>query len=61
MDASRSEGWYQGSLSIWHSDIGIPNNIQKFSGIVNIWSSELHMSLEMSKGCEAPFLDELET
>ena len=60
-DASRSEEWHRGSLSIWHSDIGIPNNIQKFSGIVNIWSSELHLALEISKGYEAPFRVEVET
>ena len=60
MDASRSEEWHRGSLSIWHSDIGIPNNIQKLSGIVNIWSSELHVALELSKGCESPFRDEVE-
>ena len=35
MDASRSEVWEQGSLSSWHSDIGIANNIQELSGIVN--------------------------
>ena len=60
-DTSRSEEWHRGSLSIWHSDIGIPNNIQKFSGIVNIWSSELHLALEISKGYEAPFRVEVET
>ena len=32
------------SFSIWHSDIGIPNYIKKLSGIVKIWSSELHVA-----------------
>ena len=31
----KSEVWDQGSLSSWHSDIGIPNNIQEESGIIN--------------------------
>ena len=31
----KSEVWDQGSLSSWHSDIGIANNIQELSGIVN--------------------------
>ena len=46
---------------LFDSDIGIPNNIQKLSGNVNIWSSGLHVALELSKGCEAPFPDEVET
>ena len=29
MDASSGEAWDRGSLSIWHSDIGIRNNIQE--------------------------------
>ena len=45
---------------LFDSDIGIPNNIQKLSGIVNIWSSGLHVALELSKGCEDPFWDEVE-
>ena len=53
MDAYRSEEWHRGSLSIWHSDIGIPNNIQEESGIVNFWSTELCVPLEVSEGCEA--------
>ena len=36
--------WVQVSFSIWHSDIGIPNYIKKLSGIVKIWSSELHVA-----------------
>ena len=48
-DASRSEEWHRGSLSIWHSDIGIPNNTEKLSGIVKIWSSGFHVALESSK------------
>ena len=35
MDSSRSEEWQRWSLSIWHSDIVIPNNIPKLSGIIN--------------------------
>ena len=38
----------QVSFSNWHSDIGFPNNIKKLSGIVKIWSSELHVAFEMS-------------
>ena len=53
MDASRCEEWDRGSLSSWHSDIGILNNIQVLSGIVSFWSTELHEPLEFSKGCEA--------
>ena len=34
----------QVSFSIWNSDIGIPNYFKKLSGIVNIWSSELHVA-----------------
>ena len=37
------------SFSIWHSDIGIPNYIKKLSGIVNIWSSELHVDFVLSR------------
>ena len=61
MDGFRSEEWHRGSLSIWHSNIGIPNNIKELSGIVNIWSSELDMALKLSKGSEVPFLDDVET
>ena len=43
-DASGSEVGVQVSFSIWHSDIGIPNYIKKLSGIVKIWSSELHVA-----------------
>ena len=50
MDASRSEEWHRGSLSIWHSDIGILKSIQKFSGIFNIWSSELQRGSRDFKG-----------
>ena len=51
----------QVSFSIWHSDIGIPNYIKKLPGIVKIWISELHVALELSKGSEVPFLDDVET
>ena len=33
-----------GLFFFWHSDIGIPNYIKKLSGIVKIWSSELHVA-----------------
>ena len=58
--ASRSEGWDQGSLSSWHSDIGIPNNIQKGSGVVSFWSTEIRKPLDVWNGCEAPCPDEVE-
>ena len=48
-------------FSILNSDIGIPNYIKKLSGIVNIWSSELHVALEFLKACYAPFWDEVYT
>ena len=34
MDTSGGEAEYQGSLSSWNSDIGIPIHLQKESGIV---------------------------
>ena len=44
MDASRSEEWHRGSLSIWHSDIGIPTifkNCQasSFEAVNSTWPS----------------------
>ena len=51
----------RGSLSSWHSDIGIPINFQGESGIVTFCSIELLVPLEVSKGCEAPSPDEAET
>ena len=36
MDASRSEAWDWGSRYRWPSYIGIPDNIQEVSGIVNL-------------------------
>ena len=47
-----------GSLSICHSDIGIPINFQEESGIVSLGSTELLIPLELSKGCEASCQDE---
>ena len=35
------------------SDIGILNNIQEVSGIINFCSTELHEPIEVSMGCEA--------
>ena len=59
-DASGCLVGVQVSFSIWHSDIGIPNYIKNLLGIVNIWSSELHVVCELSKSCQAPFWDEVE-
>ena len=55
MDASRSEEWNQGSLSSWHSEIGIPKNIQELSGIINMWSCELRVHLEVSMDVRSVF------
>ena len=60
-DASRSEEWNRGSLSSWHSDIGIHNNIQEGSGIIKFWSTELSVPLDVSKRCYAPCRDEVLT
>ena len=49
------------SLSSCHSDIGSPINFQQESGIVTFLSSELRMTLEVSKGCEASCPDEVGT
>ena len=51
----------QASISIWHSDIGIPINFQEKSGIVSFGSIELCVPVEVSKGCEASCQDESET
>ena len=39
----------------------IPNNIQEESGILNFYNTELHEPLEVSKECEVPYGDEVET
>ena len=61
MDASRSEVWDRRSLSSWHSDNQIPNNIQEESGILNFWNTELRETLKVSKESEALCGDEVET
>ena len=43
-DASGCEPGCQASLISWHSYIGIPINFHEESGIVKIWSSELHVA-----------------
>ena len=53
MDVSRGDTGDPGSLSGWHSDIGIPINFQEESGIVTFCIIELCMPLEVSKGYEA--------
>ena len=55
---SPGEAGDPGSLSSCHRDIGIPINFQEESGIVTFWRSELRISLEVSKGCEASCRDE---
>ena len=52
MDASPAESGNPESLSTSHSDIGIPINFQQESGIANFGSTELHVPLEVSRGCE---------
>ena len=48
------------SLSSYHDDIWIPNNIQEVSGIINFWSTELRESLDVSKGCESLYPEVVE-
>ena len=61
MDASGGEAGDRGSLSSWHSDIGIPIHFQEQSGIVTFGSIEFHVPLKVSKGGEAPSSDVAET
>ena len=49
------------SLSSWHSVIGSPIYFQEESGIVAFGSIELRITLEVSKACEAPCANEVET
>ena len=60
MDASACEAGDTGSLSSWHSSIGIPINFHVGSGIRTFFSIELCAPLEVTKGCEAPCPDEAE-
>ena len=57
-DTSRREVGDPAALSHCHSDTGIPINVQQELGIV---THELHVSLEVSKGCEASCPDEAAT
>ena len=61
MDATESVAGGQASLISWHSYIGIPINFHEESGIVNFWSIEFCVPLELWKGCEVPCPDEAET
>ena len=54
MDVSWGEAGDPGSLSSFHSDIGIPINFQEVSGIVTFWSIELRVPLEVSKDMSPP-------
>ena len=49
MDTSGGESGDRGSLSSWHSDIGIPTHFQEESGIVTFCSTEFRVPLEVSK------------
>ena len=44
----------QGSLSSFHSDIGIPINFQEYSSLVSFCSFELHEPLEVSRDVRPP-------
>ena len=52
-DAFHGEAGDQVSLSSCHSDIGIPSNFQQESAIVIFLRFELHVPLDVSKGCDA--------
>ena len=60
MDASGGEAGNRGSLSSWHSDIGIPIHFQEESGQVTLCSIEFCVPLEGSKRCEALCPDEVD-
>ena len=57
MDTSRGEAGDPGSLYSCHRDIEIPINFRQESGIIIFLSIELHVPLEVSKGCEASCAD----
>ena len=59
-DATGCEAGGQVSLISWHIYIGIPINFHEESGIVNLWSNEISATLDVSKGCETFFPEELE-
>ena len=54
MDSSGGEAGDRGSLSSWHSDVGIPIHFHVESGIITLWSIEFRVPLKVSKRCEAP-------
>ena len=58
MNASRGEAGDQVSLSRCYSDTGIPIHVQEESGIVTFRSIEIHVSLEVSNGCQSSCPDE---
>ena len=60
MDATGFEAGGQVSLISWHTYIGIPINFHEESGILTFWSNELSAPLDVSKGCEALFPEEVE-
>ena len=60
MDATEGEAGGQASLICWHSYIGIPFNFHEESGIVTFWINELSAPLDVSKGCEALWPEEVE-
>ena len=59
-DASGCEPGGHASLILWHSYIGIPINFHEESGIVTFWNIELSAPLEISNGCEALYLEEVQ-
>ena len=59
-DATGGEPEGKASLISWHSYIGIPINFHEESGIVTFWSIEFSAPLEVSNGCDALCLEEVE-
>ena len=60
MDATGGEVGRQASLINCQSYIGIPINFHEESGIVTFLSNELSAPLDVSKGWEALFPEEVE-
>ena len=61
MDVSGGEAGDRGALSIWHSDTGTPIHFHEESVVITFGCIEIGVPLEVSKGCEAPCPDEVET
>ena len=59
-DTSGGDQGGQAFLISSHSYIGIPNNFHEESGIVTFLSNELSAPLDVSKGWEALFPEEVE-